>query len=42
MCFSKIEDCHITIKRLVNSGIALEDAWNQTSIKLTKASEVRI
>ncbi|VVC32713.1 Acyl-coenzyme A oxidase, N-terminal,Acyl-CoA oxidase/dehydrogenase, central domain,Acyl-CoA [Cinara cedri] len=36
---SKIEDCNLTIKRLVNSGVTQEDAWNQTSIKLTHASE---
>uniref|UniRef100_A0A2S2PYQ1 Putative peroxisomal acyl-coenzyme A oxidase 1 n=1 Tax=Sipha flava TaxID=143950 RepID=A0A2S2PYQ1_9HEMI len=37
---SKIEDCYFTIKRLVDSGFSQEDAWNQTSIKLTQASEV--
>lgn len=42
MCFSKISDCYFSIKRLVNSGLAQEDAWNQTSIKLTQASEVHI
>lgn len=28
------------MKRLVDSGFSQEDAWNQTSIKLTQASEV--
>lgn len=42
MCFSKINDCYFSIKRLKNSGLAQEDAWNQTSIKLTQASEVHI
>jgi len=28
------------MKRLLDSGTAQEDAWNQTSIKLTQASEV--
>ncbi|KAE9532033.1 hypothetical protein AGLY_010235 [Aphis glycines] len=36
---SKIDDCYFTIKRLIDSGMAQEDAWNQTSIKLTQASE---
>lgn len=40
MCFSKISDSYFSIKRLVNSGLTQEDAWNQTSIKLTQASEV--
>lgn len=39
---SKIEDCHLSIKRFVSSGLSQEDAWNQTSIKLTQASEVHI
>lgn len=42
MYFSKISDSYFSIKRLVNSGLAQEDAWNQTSIKLTQASEVYI
>lgn len=42
MYFSKIEDCSSTIKRLINSGVAPEDAWNRTTIKLTQASEVCI
>ncbi|KAL5236415.1 hypothetical protein ACI65C_003825 [Semiaphis heraclei] len=36
---SKIDDCYFTMKRLLDSGTAQEDAWNQTSIKLTQASE---
>ncbi|KAL4084612.1 hypothetical protein QTP88_027543 [Uroleucon formosanum] len=36
---SKIDDCYFTIKRLTDSGMAQEDAWNQTSIKLIQASE---
>lgn len=41
-CYSKIEGCYFTIKRLVNSGLTQEDAWNQTSVKLAQASEVGI
>jgi len=40
--FSKIDDCYFTMKRLMDSGTAQEDAWNQTSLKLTQASEVYI
>jgi len=36
---SKIDDCYFTMKRLIDSGTAQEDAWNRTSIKLTQASE---
>ncbi|XP_025203617.1 probable peroxisomal acyl-coenzyme A oxidase 1 [Melanaphis sacchari] len=36
---SKIDDCYFTIKRLIDSGMTQEDAWNRTSIKLTQASE---
>ncbi|XP_026805001.1 probable peroxisomal acyl-coenzyme A oxidase 1 [Rhopalosiphum maidis] len=36
---SKIDDCYFTMKRLIDSGMAQEDAWNRTSIKLTQASE---
>lgn len=39
-CFSMIEDCVLTIKRLVDSGVTQNNAWNQTSIKLINASEV--
>lgn len=42
MCFSKIENCYFTINKLVQSGMSHEDAWNATSIKLTKATEVII
>lgn len=42
MCYSKIENCYFTINKLVNSGMSHEDAWNETSIKLTKATEVII
>jgi len=30
------------MKRMMDYGMAQEDAWNQTSIKLTQASEVYI
>lgn len=40
MYFSKIENCYFTINQKVNSGISQEDAWNLTTIQLTKASEV--
>lgn len=40
--FSKIEDCYFSISQLTNSGMCYEDAWNATSIKLCKATEVII
>lgn len=40
LVFSKIENCYFSINKLVNSGMSQEDAWNQTTIKLTKAAEV--
>lgn len=42
MCYSKIENCYFSINKLVHSGMSQEDAWNETSIKLAKASEVII
>lgn len=40
MYYSKIENCYFSINKLVHSGMSHEDAWNETSIKLTKATEV--
>ncbi|CAH1737123.1 probable peroxisomal acyl-coenzyme A oxidase 1 [Aphis gossypii] len=35
----KIENCYFSINKLINSGMSQEDAWNETSIKLSKATE---
>lgn len=40
MCFSKIENCYFNINELMRSGMSQEDAWNENSIKLVKATEV--
>lgn len=40
MWLSKIENCYFTINQLINSGMSQEDAWNENTIKLTKAAEV--
>lgn len=40
MCYSKIENCYFTINNLIHSGMTQEDAWNETTIKLAKATEV--
>ncbi|XP_050548999.1 probable peroxisomal acyl-coenzyme A oxidase 1 isoform X2 [Daktulosphaira vitifoliae] len=36
---SLMEKCYFSINLLVKSGVQYEDAWNQTSIQLIKASE---
>lgn len=40
MCFSKIENCYDSIEQHIKSGMSKENAWNATTIKLTKAAEV--
>jgi len=35
----KVENCYFTIKQKINSGMCQEDAWNENTIKLAKASE---
>ncbi|XP_050434903.1 probable peroxisomal acyl-coenzyme A oxidase 1 [Adelges cooleyi] len=36
---SLIEKCYFSINLLIKSGVPHEDAWNQTSIQLTRASD---
>ncbi|VVC41119.1 Acyl-coenzyme A oxidase, N-terminal,Acyl-CoA oxidase/dehydrogenase, central domain,Acyl-CoA [Cinara cedri] len=36
---SKIENCYYSIKQNIKSGMSKENAWNTTTIKLTKAAE---